>query len=206
MYCVLCKVLLSIVAVWRVTLCCTYHGGFGVWVPVGKRGFSVFQNVQPAICLVPGALPSGIQHWMYEADPSPCLVPRCTYASTPHGLVLLHTGSMPLFSSWFCLPSHRVYRPCKVCFVCASHWVLFASCAKINVIILHFLSSSLWNWYNKFVNDWCVFGEVCVNILSCVLSSKVYLCRFCRETNVLTIAGSCLLTPHLPFTLAFSVV
>jgi hypothetical protein len=74
--------------------------------------------------------------------------------------------------------------------------------AQKNVIILHFLSLSLWNCYNKFVNDWCVFGEVWVNILTCVLSSKLYLCRYCRETNVLTIAGSSY-PPHSAFHLRF---
>lgn len=34
------------------------------------------------------------------------------------------------FSSWFCVLSHTVYTPCKVCFVFASHWLLFASCAR----------------------------------------------------------------------------
>ena len=42
-----------------------------------------------------------------------------------------------------------------------------------------------------------------MNILTCVLSSELYLCRFCRETNVLTIAGSCLLTPHSAFHFSF---
>jgi hypothetical protein len=60
------------------------------------------------------------------------------------------------------------YTPCNVCFVCASHWLLFSICAKKNVIILHFSLSSLWHWYNKFVNDWCVFwGGLGKYIVSC---------------------------------------
>jgi hypothetical protein len=194
MCCVFCKVLLSIVASQRVMLCFTHHGGFGVWVPEGKRNFSVFQNVQPTIHLIPGALSGGIQNWVREADASPYLVPRCRYATILHGLVLLHTGSVALFPFDF------------VFFHTELHTVqsLFCLCKSLAVVCqLHLLSSSLWNWYNKFVNDWCIFGEVWVNILSCVLSSKLYKCRFSRETNVLMIAGSYLLTPHSAFHFRF---
>ena len=134
MYFVFCKVLPSIVAVWRVMLCCMFHGGFGVWVPEGKRGFSVFQNIQPAILLVPGALSGGVPHWMFEADPSLylVLVSWCFYMQDPchFFVVLLHAGSMPLFPLDFVFFHTELHTVQSLFCLCKSLAVICQLCIK----------------------------------------------------------------------------
>jgi hypothetical protein len=110
------------------------------------------------------------------------------------------------FSSWFCVLSHGVTHHATFVLSLQVIGTYFPFVQK-KVIILHFSSSSssLWHWYNKFANDWCVFwgglGEYTVSFrVNCVCVVSVGKLMFSRLLVVV-----CLLLT-LPFTLTFSVV
>ena len=109
--------------------------------------------------------------WSWRITISSAKVQICFHSSWLGAFAYRIHGTL---SFWSCVLSHGVTRRAKFVLSVQVTDCYLPVVQKKNVIPLHFLSSSLWNWYNKFVNDWCVFGEVCVNILSCVLSSKLY--------------------------------
>lgn len=202
MCCVFCKVLLSIVAVWRVMS----YAPWRIWglSPRREKRFLYFSE-----CPASYSFSTRSSFWRYAVQNVwswPITI------SSTKVQICIHSSWLGIFSYRICAIffllilcslTQSLHTVQSLFCLCKSLAVICQLCKK-NVIILHFSSSSsLWNWYKKSVNDWCVFGEVWVNILSCVLSSKLYLCHFCRETNVLTITVSCLLTPHSAFRFSF---